>query len=85
MGNRMKTTVQIPDRLLADARRIASREGTTLKAVIEEALIRLVRGRHNSRPFKLRKATFRGTGMHPDFADGSWSRIRDAIYEGRGT
>ena len=32
----MKTTVEIPDQLLDEARRLASREGTTLRALIEQ-------------------------------------------------
>lgn len=36
----MKTTIELPDRLLREAKAIAARRGTTLKALIEHALER---------------------------------------------
>ena len=80
----MKTIVEIPNPLLAEARDLASREQTTIKALIEEGLRRVVEDRKRNRPFKLRKASFRGKGLHPQVGDGSWSKIRDLSYEGRG-
>ncbi len=80
----MKTTVEIPQSLLDEARQLASRENTTVRALIEEGLRRVIENRKNSQPFKLCKLTFRGEGLHPDVADGSWARIRDLSYEGRG-
>lgn len=84
MVSHMKTTVEIPGRLLADARHLAAREKTTLKALIQEGLRRVIEERKNNQPFKLRKVTFRGKGLHPDVAESSWSKIRDLSYEGRG-
>ena len=81
----MKTTIDIPDSLLAEARKAAHREGTTLKALMEAGLRRVLaeRGRMAA-PFRLRDASFRGEGLQPGVATGSWEAIRDAIYEGRG-
>ncbi len=36
----MKTTVDVADALLIEAKRVAAREGTTLRCVLEEALRR---------------------------------------------
>ena len=81
----MKTTVDIPDPLLAEARRAADREGTTLKALVEAGLRRVLAERRGKAvPFRLRDASFRGDGLQPGVASGSWDAIRDAIYEGRG-
>lgn len=33
--------------------------------------------------FRLRDASFRGEGLQPGVALGSWDAIRDAIHEGR--
>ena len=38
MGTHMKTTIELADGLLADARRVAAEEGTTLRALLEEGL-----------------------------------------------
>jgi hypothetical protein len=81
----MKTTVEISESLFNAARRIAAEERTTLRALIEEGLTQVVERRRAPKRFKLRDATFKGgQGLNPEFADGDWSKIRDAIYEGRG-
>jgi hypothetical protein len=80
----MKTTVDIPDPLLEEVRRAAEREGTTLKALVEAGLRRVLAERRNKgAPFRLRDARFRGEGLQPGVS-GSWDTLRDAIYEGRG-
>lgn len=86
MGRHMKTTVDIPDALFERAKRIAARERTTLRALIEEGLREAVRKRSRSAgAFRLRDAAFKeGRGLQPEFADGRWDRILDAVYEGRG-
>ena len=82
----MKTTVEISDALMATARAVAAREGTTVRALIEEGLrISIAERRKRSKPFKLRDATVGGQGLQPGFSFERWADIRDAIYEGRGT
>jgi hypothetical protein len=80
----MKTTIDIPDALFSELRKLASREGTTLKAVVEEGIRRILLERKRGRRFRLRKATFKGDGLQPQVAGSSWERIRDMAYEGRG-
>jgi hypothetical protein len=85
MVSYMKTTVEIPDTLLDAARRLAASERTTVKSLIIEGLRRLLRERGQAAPFRLRDASFHGQGLQPDVADGTWERIRDVSYEGRGS
>ena len=80
----MKTTVEIPQTLLDEARQLASQEGTTLRALVEEGLRRIIAERRRTGAFRLRKATFKGTGLQAGMAAVSWERIRDLAYEGRG-
>lgn len=80
----MKTTVEIPDVLLAEARKLAARDGTTVRALIEQGLRRIIDERKRAGAFRLRKATFKGDGLQPGVAAASWERIRDMAYEGRG-
>jgi len=40
----MKTTIDLPDELLAEAKAVAARRRTTLKAMVERALTREIRG-----------------------------------------
>ena len=80
----MKTTVEIPDSLLREAKKIASAEGVTVKALKEEGLRRIIDERKRTGPFRLPKATFKGEGLQPHVAGSPWERIRDMAYEGRG-
>ena len=80
----MKTTVHIPDSLLEDARKIAREEHTTIKALIEEGLRRTIDDRKKKHAFRLKKATFKGNGLHPDAAGAPWEKIREMSYGGRG-
>jgi hypothetical protein len=80
----MKTTIEIPDSLLKEARKLASREGTSVKALVVEGLQKTISERKRPGTFKLRKATFKGKGLRADLQGASWERIRDAAYEGRG-
>lgn len=80
---RMKTTLDISDPLLREVRKIAERERTTLRALVEQGLRQVVAERKRVPAFRLRKVTFDGQGLNPEF-EGNWERIRDAIYEGRG-
>ncbi len=80
----MKTTIHIPDSLFEEARQLAHRERTTLKALVEQGLRRIVSERKRRSGFRLRKATFKGQGLQPQVAGASWERIRDLSYEGRG-
>ena len=80
----MKTTVEITDTLLEEAKRVASNEATTLRELMEEGLRRALADRKQRRKFRLRRASFKGKGLQPGIATGSWDRIRELAYEGRG-
>lgn len=81
----MKTTLDISDPLFAEAKRIAARDGDTLRSLVEQGLRQVLAERQRKvKPFKLRDASFKGTGLSPEFEGASWEKLRDAIYEDRG-
>jgi len=80
----MKMTIDISDPLLREARKLAEREGVTLRALVERGLRRVVDEPTPRAPFKLRRASFKGKGLQADMRGESWSRLRDLAYEGRG-
>ncbi len=62
----MRTTVDLPDDLLAQAKKLAAESHRTLSAVIQDALREALAPRR--RPAKLRPVkliTFGGAGLHP--------------------
>ncbi len=85
MGTHMKTTIDIADALLIQAKRVSRREGTTLRALMEEGLRRILTERDGQHKFKLKDARFSGKGLQPEFQGAGWEEIREAIYKGRGT
>jgi hypothetical protein len=80
----MKTTIDIAASLLRCARRVAARDGTTLRALFEEGLRRVLAERDKNRRFRARNASFEGKGLRPELEGAAWERIRDASYKGRG-
>ena len=80
----MKTTIEISDSLLEEAKRLAAKEGTTVRAYVEQGLRRILAERKSRGQFRLRKATFKGKALQPGVHDATWERIRETIYQGRG-
>jgi Arc/MetJ family transcription regulator len=84
MGGLMKTTIEISDALLSAAKRRAGERGTTLRALVEEGLRNLLAEAPPGGAFTLRDASVDGHGLQPGVREGSWERIADLTYEGRG-
>lgn len=80
----MKTTIEITDSLLIEAKKMAAKEKTTLRQLVEQGLHQVVAARKKAKKFKLKDGSFKGDGLTPEFANASWEQIRDAIYEGHG-
>lgn len=80
----MKTTVEISDQLLREARQQAAQEKVTLRALVERGLRHVLSQKPAKTPFRLRDASFSGKGLHPDLGEATWERIRALAYEDRG-
>lgn len=80
----MKTTLELTDTLLTRAKTLAAREGTTVRALVEEGLRRLLDERRGRGRFELRDASFNGNGLQPGQQESNWAEARELIYEGRG-
>ena len=81
----MRTSVELSDGLLERARRLARRRGTTLRAVLEEGLRRVLSERESDPAFRLRDVTFGEGGLVEGLPEGDWERLRDLAYDGRGS
>lgn len=80
----MKTTVELPDALLREAKRVALRERTTVRALIERGLRTVIDHRRPAGRFALRPASFRGDGLVTGTSLRDWDAIRDLAYSERG-
>ncbi len=83
MVGSMKTTVDISDALLSEARRVAREDGTTLKALIEEGIRAVLGRRSGTRSFALPDASVGGSGLRLEMRDATWEEIRAAAYGDR--
>lgn len=81
MGPHMKTTIDLADSLLADAKRVAAEEDTTLRALVEAGLREvLAKRRSRATPFRLRRVTVKGKGLRTGLRNASWQQLRDLAY-----
>ncbi|MGQ0507192.1 MAG: type II toxin-antitoxin system VapB family antitoxin [Myxococcaceae bacterium] len=75
----MKTTLEISDALLAEAKKVSAREKTTLRSLVEEGLRRTLADRKRStRPFRLKLVTLKGKGLQDGL---DWDLPRDLAYD----
>lgn len=80
----MKTTVDISDALLRQAKRQAARRGITLRALIEAGLRKeLAAGQPGARQ-PIRTHAFAGRGLQPGLSWSDFATLRALAYEGRG-
>lgn len=80
----MKTTIELPDSLLEEAKRAARAQGTTLRALIEAGLRGVLAEKRKQRHFKLVDASVGGRGLRAELRGDDWAAIRDEVYRGRG-
>lgn len=81
----MKTTIDIPDSLMARCKRTAAEQHVTFRTLVEEGLQQVLDKRSHREPFRLRDVPFCGGGFKPGFDQTNWDSIRDAVYEGHGS
>lgn len=83
MGTTVKTTVDLPDALLEEARELAAREKTTLREILSQALRLELERRKQRKPFKLRDLSVGGGWLTDEFKDATWAEILEASYGDR--
>ena len=77
----MKTTIEVADGLLEEARARARREDKSLREVIEAALRDYLTKQGQPRKFRLVDRSVPGKGS---VVGDDWKSVRAAIYDGRG-
>ena len=75
----MKTTFDLPENLVQDVKRLARERGTTARAIVQQALMRVVDEQETSEPFLLRDVSVLGWAEFLTNADGL--TLTDAIRE----
>lgn len=82
----MKTTVEITDSLFEQAKSLAEKEKSTLRALVEEGLRKVIEERSETPKFELLDFAFKGTpGFQPGMENLTFQEMLEMSYEGRGT
>jgi len=81
----MKTTVEISEPVLREAKETGHREGTTLRNLVEEGLRLALQRREETGKFRLRDASVGGKGLQPGVEGATWQEMLDLAYRGRGS
>lgn len=77
-----KTTVDIADAVLAEARRLAEHRGTSLRSVIEAALRRELERARTEQPYEPEDCSYGEGGLTAEAeAAGGWSALRELAYD----
>ena len=79
----MRTTVDLPDELLAEVQRIAREQKRTMRSVMEEALRATIAKYQQSQAFELAEASVGGNGLQPGLRDADWDELRARAYGNR--
>ena len=79
----VKTTVDISDALLEQAKAHARRSGLPLRAVIEDGLRRVLTCEATAEPYELPDCAVGEEGAPNPLEHLSWQDLRDTIYGGR--
>lgn len=78
----MRTTINLPDDLVARAKNAAADSGRTLTALVEDALREsLSRRRPPQRPKPVKLTTFRGGGLQPGVDLDDSAALLDLMHE----
>ena len=86
MASHMKTTVVIPDALLAEIQKIATKNKTTLRALMQEGLMHVVeREQKKKKPKQMKDCSFPPKHLVKEKLEPMpWVELRAIIYEGHG-
>ena len=80
----MKTTIEVSDALMLEAKSLAQEHNTTLRALVEQGLENVLRELRSPKPYKLGDGSVSGKGLQPGQENLSWAEVRDMAYEGHG-
>lgn len=78
----IKTTVDIPDALLKEARAQARARGTTLRELVADGLRTVIERKGAAERYRYEPVVFDGEqGIAPGIDLANWDKVRSLIYE----
>ena len=83
MLGRMRTSFDLPDPLLDDAKRLAIERGVPLRDLVEEGLRLVLAQKTETKPYRLKDFSFHGNGLVDGLDWGDWDRMQELSYGDR--
>lgn len=77
----MRTTLELPTPLFKRAQKLARARGVPFRALVAEALQKLLKAETLGAQYRLPDTTFGGDGLVEDVPDLQWERIRHLVYD----
>lgn len=77
----MRTTLELPDVLFKKAQRLARARGVPFRALVAEALQKLIKAETPAERYRLPDTTFGGDGLVDGLPDLQWERIRHLVHD----
>ncbi len=84
MVTHMKTTIDMPDSLFRRTKALALKRRVPMRELITEGLLHVLEKKEAEAPRRIEPVTFKGQGLSPEFSKGTWTTVRDAVYEEHG-
>jgi hypothetical protein len=80
----MRTSFDLPDPLLAEAKILANKRKVPLRDLIEEGLrMVLAQQRKSAKPFKIKDCSYGSLGLVEGLTWGDWDRMSELTYGDR--
>lgn len=82
----MRTTIDVPDALLNQAKNVAASSGNTVRELVIEGLSEVVSRRlaEAATTYHLPARAVGGQGLQPGITDLRWDAVRDLVYDETG-
>ena len=84
MLSHMRTTLDLPDPLFRQAKKLAREREISFRALVTEALRRVIAEKAPRGRFKLADHAYGRGGLVDGLSWTDWEQIRDLVYEGHG-
>lgn len=75
----MRTTMDLNDAILRQAKKKAVDEGRSVKAIVEDALQLYLNPKAPAKPYKLKWGEAKGGGLQPGVDLNDWDALRDLM------
>jgi hypothetical protein len=80
----VRTSFDLPDSLLAEAKRLANKRKVPLRELIEEGLrMVLAQQRKSAQPFRIKDCSYGSLGLVEGLSWGDWDRMLELTYGDR--